>query len=85
LRKRLGPSVVMLATPTPDGPKFVALAAPEATQRGIHAGNILRKVAAVASGSGGGRPEMAQGGGRDPSKLGEALELARELINEGLA
>jgi alanyl-tRNA synthetase len=47
--------------------------------RGLNAGNLVREAAKVVGGGGGGRPEFAQAGGKDPSKLGEALETAERL------
>lgn len=84
LRRELGNSVVLLGAVIGDAPRFVAMATPEVIARGVHAGDLLRQVAAVAQGSAGGRPEMAQGGGRDASKLGAALRLAEKLIRERL-
>ena len=50
--------------------------------RGLHAGNIVKEAARVAGGGGGGRPDSAQAGGKDPSKLAEALAAAERLVNE---
>ena len=47
----------------------------------VHAGNLVKQIAAVTGGSGGGRPEMAQAGGKDPARLDEALDLARRLVS----
>jgi alanyl-tRNA synthetase len=52
--------------------------------RGIHAGNIVRDVAKVAGGGGGGRPDIAQAGARDPSKLDAAIAAARTLVLSAL-
>jgi alanyl-tRNA synthetase len=60
---------------------FVAKASPDIVKRGIHAGNLVSAVARIAGGGGGGRPDFAQAGGRDPSKLNEALAAAAELIH----
>jgi alanyl-tRNA synthetase len=49
-------------------------------ERGVHAGNIVREAAKVAGGGGGGRPDFAQAGGKDPSKITEALETAERLV-----
>ena len=51
-----------------------------AVKAGIHAGNIIKEVAKVAGGGGGGRPDMAQAGGKQPAKIGEALAKAEEMI-----
>jgi alanyl-tRNA synthetase len=64
-----------------DGEKvaLVALATPGANEKGLSAAELVRTAAAVVGGGGGGREDMAQAGGRDPAKLGEALAAAREL------
>jgi alanyl-tRNA synthetase len=64
---------------------FVA-AVPEALiKKGLKAGDWVKEAAKVAGGGGGGRPDMAQAGGKDPAKLGEALEVAREFAAAKLA
>jgi alanyl-tRNA synthetase len=52
------------------------------TKQGLHAGNIVREIAGIIGGGGGGRPNMAQAGGKDSSKLPQALARAREIIAE---
>ncbi|MBR2024453.1 MAG: alanine--tRNA ligase, partial [Clostridia bacterium] len=59
---------------------FVAVCGKEAVAKGNHAGNILREVSAVTGGKGGGRPDSAMSGGKDISKIGEALALVETLI-----
>ncbi|MNO06704.1 Alanine--tRNA ligase [compost metagenome] len=49
-------------------------------KKGFHAGKLVKEVAAVCGGGGGGRPDMAQAGGKDASKLSEALAKAEELV-----
>ncbi|MEX1103996.1 MAG: DHHA1 domain-containing protein, partial [Dehalococcoidia bacterium] len=63
---------------------FLVAATQDLVSRGIHAGNLIREVAAVAGGKGGGRPDIAQGGGTDPSRLPEALDTARRLGQQAL-
>jgi alanyl-tRNA synthetase len=65
-----------------DGEKvaLVALANPGAVAKGLSAAELVRAAAGVVGGGGGGRDDMAQAGGRDPSKLDEALAVARALI-----
>lgn len=50
---------------------------------GLQAGKVVGAVAKVCGGGGGGKPALAQAGGKDASKLGEALELARKMLAEG--
>jgi alanyl-tRNA synthetase len=59
---------------------LVAAATKDLASKGIHAGNIIREVAKVVGGGGGGRQDMAQAGGRDPEALPEALEKVYELV-----
>ncbi len=63
---------------------FAAAATKKAVEKGIHSGKIIGQVAKVTGGGGGGRPDMAQAGGKDASKLKEALEKGIELIGEVL-
>jgi alanyl-tRNA synthetase len=69
-----------------DGEKvaLVALVSQDAVGRGLSAAALVREAAAVVGGGGGGREDMAQAGGRDPSKLGDALAAARAAIEREL-
>ena len=60
---------------------FIAVCGKDAVAKGAHAGNILREVSAVTGGKGGGRPDSAMSGGRDISKIADALSLVDELIS----
>ena len=53
----------------------------EAVKAGAHAGNILREIAAICGGKGGGRPDSAMGGGKDIDKIPEALKKAEEILS----
>ena len=77
LKDQLGDCIVILASVTDGRLSFIASASDSAVKAGIHAGNIIKAVTAAASGKGGGRPNMAQGGGSDLTKADEALELGR--------
>ena len=59
---------------------FIAVCGKDAVANGAHAGNILREVSAVAGGKGGGRPDSAMSGGRDISKIADALALVEKLV-----
>jgi len=85
LRDRLVSAVLVLGAVFGERPNFVAMITPDLTARGLHAGELVKRVAAVTGGGGGGRPEMAQAGGKDPGRLEEALGLARKLARESLS
>jgi alanyl-tRNA synthetase len=59
---------------------FVAKAGPDAVKAGAHAGNLVRELAKIAGGGGGGRPDFATAGGRDPGKFDEAIDAAQGLV-----
>ncbi|HEY8498310.1 MAG TPA: alanine--tRNA ligase [Limnochordales bacterium] len=84
LREALGPSVVFLASPVDGKVVFLSMTTPELARRGIHAGEIVKVAARAAGGDGGGRPEMAQAGARDPAKIEEALAAAARRAREML-
>lgn len=80
LKDKLASGVVVLGSVNEDKVNFVTMATKDVLEKGIHAGNIIREVAKVAGGGGGGRPDMAQAGGKDASKIQEALKKAYEVI-----
>jgi alanyl-tRNA synthetase len=82
LRDRLKSAVIVLGTVHDGKPGFVAMATPDLMNRGLHAGDIVKQVAAVTGGSGGGKADMAQAGGKDKTKLDEALELVKRLVQK---
>lgn len=84
LRQKLGSGVVVLGAVMDDKVNFVAAATKDLLPRGIHAGLIVKEVAKVTLGGGGGRPDMAQAGGKDPSKLDEALSKVVDIVKEQL-
>ncbi len=56
----------------------------ELTSR-IHAGKLVKEISAIVGGSGGGKPEIAEAGGKDPSQLGKALEAVGSFVERSLA
>ncbi|MSQ25677.1 MAG: alanine--tRNA ligase [Dehalococcoidia bacterium] len=82
LRDKLGSAVIVLAAVIGDRPAFAAVVTKDLVARGYNAGAILREVAKIAGGGGGGRPDLAQAGGKDPSKIAEALALVPTLLKK---
>ena len=80
IRNRLGSGVVVLASVLKDKISFVTMVTKDLNAQGVSAGNIIKEVAKATGGSGGGRPDMAQAGGKDVDKIDEALALVPELI-----
>jgi len=72
--------VIVLATVYNDHPSFLAMVTPDLVARGFRADDIIKKVAKVAGGSGGGKAEMAQAGGKDAARLDEALNSVESII-----
>jgi alanyl-tRNA synthetase len=79
LKDKLAPSVVLLGTATGGKVTLVSAVSKELTKR-FHAGNIIKHIAPLVGGGGGGRPDFAQAGGKDPSRLDEALAEVYKLI-----
>ena len=80
IRDKLDCGVVFLAANGGDKLLFTAMATKSANEKGAHCGNIIKEAAKVAGGGGGGRPDMAQAGGKDVSKLNDALAKAEEVL-----
>ncbi|MDD3899143.1 MAG: alanine--tRNA ligase [Syntrophomonadaceae bacterium] len=85
LRDKLGTSVVMLASVIEDKVALVCFVSKDLTAKGFHAGKIVGAAAKAAGGGGGGRPDMAQAGARDASKIEEALAAARQMIEKSFS
>jgi alanyl-tRNA synthetase len=80
LRDRLSSAIVVLATIYDGKPNFIAMVTPDLVARGFHAGDIVKQVAEVTGGGGGGKASMAQAGGKDAAKINEALDLVTKLV-----
>ena len=80
LRDKLGSGVVVMANIADNKVNFIVTATKDVLEKGIHSGNIVREVAQIAGGKGGGRPNMAQAGANDVTKVEEALNYAGEVI-----
>lgn len=83
MRDRLGTGVVVLGSVVDGRPVIIVMATSDIAGKVIHAGNIAKGISATIEGGGGGRPDSAQAGARDPSRIDEALQNAQSVI-EGL-
>ena len=72
---------VILASDLGDKVLFVAAVTKDLVEKGIHAGNMVKIAASIAGGGGGGRPDFAQAGGKNPGKIDEALEEVKKQIS----
>jgi alanyl-tRNA synthetase len=79
LKKRAGSYAVLLGSAADGKVNFVAIVSDDVIKLGLKAGDWIRETAKVAGGGGGGRPQHAQAGGKDPAKLADALATAREF------
>ena len=82
LKEKLGTAVIVLASAGQANVNLVASVSKDLTQQ-YHAGNIIKELAAMVGGGGGGRPDFAQAGGKEPGKIDAALKRAEELIRHG--
>lgn len=81
LKEKLGSGVIVLASEiAPDKVNLIAMATDDLVKKGVHAGNIIKEVAKTVGGGGGGRPNMAQAGGKIPAKIDDALEAAKKTL-----
>ena len=79
--KEKTPMCVCVFAANTDGKiSFIAMASADAVAKGVHCGKIIKEITAVAGGSGGGKPDSAQGGGKDASKIDNALALVDEIV-----
>ena len=79
-KQKLASGVIVLASSDNGKVSIVSMATKEAIERGAHAGNIVREVAKICGGGGGGKPESAQAGAKDASKIEEALNAVYSII-----
>jgi alanyl-tRNA synthetase len=83
-RDRMGSGVIVLGAVLSGKPSLVAAVTPDLVEQGLHAGNLVKAVAQEVGGGGGGKPTMAQAGGRDASRLPEALSHVPGLVEQSL-
>lgn len=80
LKTKLPTSVIVLGAAAEDKVNLAAAVSADLVKKGFHAGKIIKEAAQHCGGNGGGRPDMAQAGGKEVEKLEEALKLAQELV-----
>ncbi|SHM20351.1 alanyl-tRNA synthetase [Anaerosporobacter mobilis DSM 15930] len=85
LKEKLGEGVIVLASAQDsDKVNLIAMATDGAMKQGAHAGNLIKAIAAIVGGGGGGRPNMAQAGGKNPAGIDEAIAKVTEVLEQQL-
>ncbi|MCA0969986.1 alanine--tRNA ligase [Halobacillus litoralis] len=82
LKQKIGSGIILLATPNGNKVQLIAGVSDDLVEKGYHAGQLIKEAATRCGGGGGGRPDMAQAGGKDASKIPEALEFAKEYVSQ---
>ena len=85
LKEKLGEGVIVIASATDGKVSLMATATKGAIDKGAHAGNLIKAIAGLVGGGGGGRPNMAQAGGKNPAGMDEAIAKAAEVLEGQLA
>ena len=84
LKNKLGEGLIFLASAKDGKVNLVAMATDGAVKAGVHAGNLIKAVAPIVGGGGGGRPNMAQAGGKLPDKIGQAVDAVKDEVKTQL-
>jgi len=84
LKQEMKDGVIVLGTKADQKVNFLVMVFGEALSQGIHAGELIKEIASLAGGGGGGKPDMAQAGGKLPEKLSSALEKSKEFLEKQL-
>lgn len=85
LKEKLGEGVIVLASAQgSDKVNLIAMATDGVMKQGAHAGNLIKAIAAIVGGGGGGRPNMAQAGGKNPAGIDEAIAKVTEVLEQQL-
>jgi len=82
LKNRLTSGVIVLGAAADGKVLLVAAVTPDLVQRGVHAGRLVGEVAKLTGGGGGGRPDLAQAGGKNPAELDAALAVVHRLVRD---
>ena len=84
LKEKMGGGVVVIVSTTNDKANVIVMANNDAISKGAHAGNMIKEIAKCVGGGGGGRPNMAQAGGKNPAGADMAIEKAKEILESQL-
>jgi alanyl-tRNA synthetase len=84
LKQKLGSAIILLATDNDQKVQLAAGVSKDLMERGLHAGNLIKQAAQLCGGGGGGRPDMAQAGGKDATKIPSALAYVKEYVKESI-
>ena len=84
LKEKMGGGVVVIVSTTNDKANVIVMADDDAISKGAHAGNMIKEIAKCVGGGGGGRPNMAQAGGKNPAGADMAIEQAKEILESQL-
>ncbi|MGN0305692.1 MAG: alanine--tRNA ligase, partial [Lachnospiraceae bacterium] len=84
LKEKLKEGVILLASESEGKVNLMAMATDEAMKKGAHAGNLIKGIASLVGGGGGGRPNMAQAGGKNPEGIAEALQETVRILEKQL-
>ena len=82
LKEKLGEGVVVLASSAQGKVSLVAMATKGAVEQGAHAGNLIKEIASLVGGGGGGRPNMAQAGGKRPEGISDAIAKVQSVLEK---
>ena len=84
MKEKIGSGVVVLASAVDGKVTLLAMATDDAIKKGAHAGNLIKGIAALVGGGGGGRPNMAQAGGKNPDGISAAIEKVYDVVESQL-
>ena len=85
MKEKLGEGVIVLASAVDGKVSLMAMATEGAVKQGAHAGNLIKGIASLVGGGGGGRPNMAQAGGKNPAGIDDAIGKVKEVLEAQLS
>jgi alanyl-tRNA synthetase len=85
IRNKLGSGIVVLASVYDDKPGIIVMVTPDLVNKGIKANELIREIAKFVGGSGGGKADIAQAGGKDAGKINEALQAVKQIVQTALS